>query len=114
MTAADQTHERDSVLFRCLSHSRRRHVLDCLNESERPLALADLAEDVADRETDAPRAEIADEAVTDVHVALHHNHVPKLVDAGLVDYDRERNVVALTDDRPTERSSLATTVSFTP
>jgi len=36
-------------------------------------------------------------AVREAYASLHHCHVPRLVEAGVVTHDAERNVVALTD-----------------
>lgn len=34
-----------------------------------------------------------------VRIALYHNHLPKLCDAGVVAYDRDRRTVALARER---------------
>nr|WP_152039449.1 hypothetical protein [Salinigranum salinum] len=60
------------------------------------MTLRDLAEQIAvtDQETDL--GSMCEEAVTEVEVALHHVHAPKLAEAGYVDYDARRQLVALT------------------
>lgn len=76
-----------------LANERRRAALAVLREAEAPLALADLAADLVARE----RASTAPdhEAVQRCYVSLYHRHVPKLVDAGLVEFDADRRTVAL-------------------
>jgi len=84
--------------FRLLSNQRRRHVLDCLQEYRNPMALSDLADEVAVREYETRITEIPAEEVTDIYVSLYHVHVPKMQDAGLVEYDQDRDLVSLVDD----------------
>jgi len=95
MTRSTQPQNRISVIFDCLSRARRRYCLHRLHNAETPIALADLAEDVANWESDRPKAEIADETIQEVALSLYHQHIPKLAEAGLVQYDQERTVVEL-------------------
>lgn len=88
----------EEMLFETLAHQRRRHVLDLLSDRSSPAALADLATDVAARETDATAGEVSAGVKERVHAALYHVHVPKLAAVDLVRYDRDRNVVALSAD----------------
>lgn len=81
------------VLFDLLSNRRRRYALAHLADRERPTALADLARAVAARENGVPTAEVTDEAVQRTRTSLHHAHLPKLADAGAVEFDRDRNRV---------------------
>lgn len=61
------------------------------------MPLADLADEVAVREADAPLPEVPAEDVRDVYMMLYHNHVPRLENHGLVRYDQDRDMVALTE-----------------
>jgi hypothetical protein len=87
----------DDRLLRAVASERRRAVLCCLRERETPIPLAVLAVEVAvrERETDSPAA--AAEATDRISLSLYHCHVPKLADAGLVTYDRERDLVDTVD-----------------
>lgn len=87
------------TIFDLLSSPRRRHVLRCLDEYDDPLALADLADEVAVREYDRPLTETSPEEVKRIYVSLYHTHVPKLEDAGVVEYNQERDLVSLASDR---------------
>ncbi len=79
---------------------RRRHcALHCLHQFDVPLALADLAEEVAVREHDTPITEISAEEVKRIYMSLYHDHIPELKDASVVHYDQERDVVALSENR---------------
>lgn len=73
----------DSVID-CLAAERRRIVLAVLEGRTEPMARADLAREVARRESaDEP----SDDVVKTVLVSLHHVHLPKLANAGLVEYN---------------------------
>ncbi|WP_226012188.1 DUF7344 domain-containing protein [Halomicrobium salinisoli] len=84
--------------FTVLSNQRRRLALDCLQEYETPIALADLADEVAVREYDSPVTEIPAEEVKEIYVSLYHVHVPRLEDAGLAEYDQDDDLVTLLED----------------
>lgn len=71
----------------CLSSERRRLVLAILQLHDEPVSTAELAEQVAAHEPD-PTPDVAD-----VRVALHHVHLPKLADVGLVEHDTESGTV---------------------
>lgn len=92
-----QNTEHKTAIYDCLSHSHRRYALHYLNEAAEPLALTELAEAIADWETDSPESEIADEVVEDVRTTLHHIHIPKLVEGDLVQYDQEQDLVGILD-----------------
>lgn len=85
------------VVFDVLANQRRRYALARLTEHAQPITLADLAEDVADRENEGPMTEVSNEEVQTIRTALYHNHIPKLEDAGAVEYDRDRNLVLLSE-----------------
>ncbi|RRJ32490.1 DUF7344 domain-containing protein [Halocatena pleomorpha] len=78
---------------------RRRHcALHCLHQFEDPLALADLAEEVAVREHDASIAEISAEEVKRVYMSLYHDHISELEDKSVIHYNQDRDVVALAEN----------------
>ena len=93
---ADERITTDTV-FRLLSHAYRRALLDCLDDHGVPIAVADAAEAVAASNSTQSLDEIAAADVERVYVALHHVHVPMLAEAGVLEYDQDRNVVELTD-----------------
>lgn len=82
-------------LFEILSHERRRAVLATLSDHQ-SVAVESLAADVAACESDDSPAVPSESLVDEVHVTLHHVHLPKLDDAGLVDYDRDEKTVETT------------------
>lgn len=80
--AAELTH---AERHRLLASDRRRSVLDALEGRAAPVELTTLAETVVSRETGG--SDVDDERVERVAVSLHHVHLPKLDDVGVVQYD---------------------------
>lgn len=99
MTARElkQAHERINTVFSVFAHHRRRYTLRELWRHEQPMALADLADELAVRENETAITEIPAEEVKRIYMSLYHTHIPKLAEADLVDYDQERDTVTLTE-----------------
>lgn len=85
------------VVFDLLADQRRRYTLACLEDHSRTIALADLAEEVAVRENEEPIAEIPKEEIMTIRTSLYHNHVPRLADAGVVEYDSDCDSVRMSE-----------------
>ena len=93
------------AVFESLAHRRRRYLLRCLCEFDDPMTLADLADEIASRENDAPITELSGEEVKRIYTSLYHTHVPKLAAVDLVRYDQDSDTVALAEaGRRLERS----------
>ncbi|WP_083902808.1 DUF7344 domain-containing protein [Natrinema versiforme] len=86
------------TVYTLLSHNRRRAVLDLLLTHDRALTLTDLRNEVVEWEENAEITDIPGEKVKQVHADLHHVHIPKLTEAGVVIYDTDRNVVEPTEE----------------
>lgn len=89
-----------------LSHQYRRAIVDVLHETSplsRPELTARLVTRVADENSRIGRSD--DEVRRRVRIRLHHNHLPKLADAGAVEYDDES--VAATPELETLASHLS-------
>lgn len=84
------------VVFDILSSARRRYVLYQLRTEDGPVELTELAEDVAAWENDTTVDELTKQQRKRVYVSLYQTHVPKLEDAGLVQYDQDSGEVRLT------------------
>lgn len=95
--------ERVDDLFSVLASARRRHVLDYLRASG-PADVDELAAELASRDDDGGSA--APEDRRRAYVALYHNDVPKMVDAGFVTFDGATGEVALVDDAGPVRTYL--------
>jgi hypothetical protein len=84
------------TLFSILSVERRRYALYCLQQYRNPLTLADLADEVALLEHDERSvAQIPGEDIKSIYTNLYHSHVPKMDDAGVVEYDQTDDTVRL-------------------
>lgn len=98
--------ESDS-LFNALANQRRRYILSILcDHHHQPIALPDLAEEVATREKDTKITEIPPEQVKTVYMTLYHAHIPMLEDAGIVKYNQDRDTVSMTVDNERIESLL--------
>ena len=78
------------AVFECLAEPARRAVIEVL--CDRTTATLDELADAVAEQGDT-RGGPADRLVPD----LHHRHLPKLADAGLVEYDAEGGVVEVTE-----------------
>lgn len=70
---------------RLLSDERRRVAFNILETRKTPIELMELATAIATQEVDADVPET--EYVERVATALHHNHLPKMDQLGVIDYD---------------------------
>ena len=99
LTVLDWLEDRDehpqaiSSTLRLLSHHRRRIFLSVLRSYGESLTPPDAAEEVAREETGRNIHEIPAERIATVYHSLYHDHLPRLVDAGLINYDQERDLV---------------------
>ena len=82
----------DEVLT-LLSDRYRRHVLACLDGMPPPVALEDLTDQVAGREFQQPPDNVSMIKRTQIATALHHTHLPKLEEAGIIVYDTDEGKV---------------------
>jgi len=82
------------LVFDILSSARRRYVLYLL-KTEGRMELTELAEHVAARENDTSVEELTRQQRKRVYVSLYQTHIPKLEDAGFVEYDQDSGYVSL-------------------
>ncbi|WP_139136144.1 hypothetical protein [Haladaptatus sp. W1] len=80
-----------SDLHSLLAVERRRLVLDILTGIITTVELEELARRVVEREDGIDAAD--QDVMERVVIGLHHNHLPRLDDAGLVDYDPDSHTV---------------------
>lgn len=81
--------ELDAVV-ESLANERRGTVLSVLEERDGPTSRWSLAREIAGREASG---EPSHAEIEETLLALHHRHLPKLDDAGLVEYDRDEETV---------------------
>jgi DNA-binding transcriptional ArsR family regulator len=85
------------VLFEMLHSPRRRQVLAYLSDRDGPVDLDDVILQVAAWENDTSVDAVSESERKRIYVSLYQTHMPKLDDAGLVEYDDEEGTVELTD-----------------
>lgn len=88
---SDSQFETDD-LFEALAHERRRYLLYTLLDAD-ARSLKATARRLAAWENGAPADTVDRDEVEKVYASLYHAHVPKLVDLGVLEYDREDDLV---------------------
>ncbi len=86
------------IIFELLKNRRRRQVLTYLLEAEETVTLGELAEQIAAWENDTDINALNSDQRKRVYVALYQTHLPKMDDAGIVDYDQDRGLIDLADN----------------
>jgi hypothetical protein len=84
--------------FEILKNERRRHVLDSLSSVDDSVALSTLADQIAAIENDTTVEAVSSAERKRVYVALYQFHLPKMDRMGVVEYDKDRGKVSLTDN----------------
>lgn len=85
-------------VFDVLSNERRRCVLHYLKRhGDRRVELRELVDHVAAWENDTTTRDVDSDARKRVYTALRQSHLPKLDQAGVVDYEHRRGEVELTE-----------------
>lgn len=88
------------LVFGILQNKRRRDVLRYLMSVDRMVTQAELAEQIAAQENGITVAELDSAQRKRVYVALYQTHLPKLDEAGLIEYNSNRGHAKLTDIAP--------------
>lgn len=83
--------------FDVLSARRRRHVLHYLLQSGATVDLRDLSERVAAWENGVRAEAVTYKQRMRVYTALRQTHLPKMDEAGIVEFDKDRSTISLTD-----------------
>ena len=101
--ATDPTHESvvhsKDVLFDILKNERRRRALEYLRE-EPTTTLSDLAEHVAALENDKSVRELTSSERKRVYVGLYQCHLPKMADAGVIQWSTDTGIATAEDVAP--------------
>lgn len=86
-------------VYEALSNRRRRYALHHLKQldTDGPVDLADISTQVAAWETGDDPETLGYDDRKNVHTSLYQFHAPKMDDLGLVNYDRNRGTVELTE-----------------
>lgn len=86
------------VIFELLKNRRRRKVLSYLLDAEETVTLGELAEQIAAWENDTEVTALSSDQRKRVYVALYQTHLPKMADAGIIDYNRDRGLISLSEN----------------
>lgn len=92
----EETQLSKDVTFEILKNQRRRYVLEYLESSSGPVRLGELAEHVAAWENDTEVSKLSSKQRKRVYVGLYQGHLPKMDDAGVVEFNQDRGIVELT------------------
>ena len=96
MGSSNRALSQDTV-YDILSNPRRRYILYYLRQGDQPVKLTTLAEHVAAWENETDVESLEEQQRKRVYVSLYQTHIPKLDDAGLVEYDSDAGTVALAE-----------------
>jgi hypothetical protein len=80
-----------TLLFKLLADHRRRVLLQYLRDTEAPMPIAALVTELTQRDE-----HVSPDENTDTEIAVHHIHLPKLADAGVIEYDQSAQQAAYT------------------
>ncbi|AEH37156.1 DUF7344 domain-containing protein [Halopiger xanaduensis] len=103
----------DSVLDLC-QHQHRRIVLGILAAEQRSLTLNDLAQTVLKYNHQTSITEVSEDVLTEIHLSLHHVHLPKLASEGIITYDPDRQLVEPTEQFERIQPTVSTIVDVDP
>lgn len=79
-----------SERYKLLAADHRRLTIDILAETTSTVELEELATEIAARKIDlSPDDDVTERVAT----SLHHIHLPKMADVGLLDYDPELHLI---------------------
>ena len=85
-------------VFTVLKNQRRRYVLRYLRDSDAPVSLGDVAEQIAAWENDKELRQISSSERKRVYVGLYQCHLPKMDDMRVVSFNKPRGIIELDDN----------------
>ncbi|GAB3670762.1 DUF7344 domain-containing protein [Halopiger thermotolerans] len=86
----------EDELFEILSNRRRRHILHELMREQDTLDIGTLSQQIAAWEDGLELHEVTSSDRKRVYTALHQSHLPKMDEAGVVDFNQDRGTVSPT------------------
>lgn len=96
-----EPHVTSARLLRVVAEERRREILQYLQSTDR--AAITLQELAANLEPAVGGSDPVKNPARRLAIELHHNHLPRLDEAGLVDYDPRRGTVSNRTDAAVKR-----------
>ena len=83
----------EDELFEVLANRRRRYAVHAIKQEGEAVELGEIAERVAAWEYDVPQQQVSYDERKRVYTALQQSHLPKMDDAGVVAYDKDRGII---------------------
>lgn len=83
--------------FDILSNDRRRHALHYLLSHDEGTEIGELSRQVAAWENGESLDQVTAEERRRVYVSLHQTHLPRMDEAGILQYENSRDTIALTE-----------------
>ncbi len=80
-------------IYSALANKHRRHVLSVMRREPTSIDVRELARQVTIQEACDNSKMVTEASIGDVHVSLYDNHLPKLADLGIIEYDTGAEVV---------------------
>ena len=93
------------AVYELMAHERRRHLLYLLCESD-VATVETLSRTLAAHEEGAAPRSVSDTAIDRVGISLVHDHLPRLADHGLCEFDARSGDVVPVDSLDTLRPTL--------
>ncbi len=90
---ADECELSTDQIFHILQNERRRNVLRYLQDTDGPVRMRDVAEQVAAWEHDTTVEALSSDQRQRVYIPLYQSHLPKLDKAGIIEYQKSRGIV---------------------
>lgn len=84
-------------IFTVLKNPRRRKTLEYLEGNDGAADLGDLAESLAARENDIEVEALSSTQRKRVYISLYQVHLPKMDDLGVIEFDKHRGTIELTE-----------------
>lgn len=97
MSDTDNTTLSQDLAFDLLSNARRRFVLRQLQEGSDPVELGELAGALAAKENEVSVEELTAQQRKRTYVSLYQTHIPKMVEAGVIEYDSDSGMISSTE-----------------
>ncbi|WP_425499371.1 DUF7344 domain-containing protein [Natronosalvus caseinilyticus] len=92
----NRTIEFDTVLDLCQSR-RRRIVLALFADQQRSLTVNDLIKAIVKHDHHESITEVSAEVLTQIGIELKHAHIPRMEEAGVIEYNSKRKLAEPTD-----------------
>src|SRR6056297_385882 len=93
-------------IFDLLKNRRRRTVIRFLRENDGYAELNDLAEYIAAKENDIDVRQLSSDQRKRVYIGLYQCHLPKMDEAGVVDFEKDRGHIVLNESAERLRTYL--------